>query len=61
MSESKHEPAFGSPATLVAIAIAARRSRDRDLEIGARRELEHRFGVRLSFARNYWPAARGTP
>lgn len=39
-----------SPATLVAIIVAARRARDRDLERIMRRELEHRYGVRLTFA-----------
>jgi hypothetical protein len=40
-----------SPATLVAIVVAARRARDRELEREARRQLEERFGVRLTFAR----------
>jgi len=40
-----------SPATLVAIIVAAHRVRDRELELEARRKLEARFGVRLTFAR----------
>jgi hypothetical protein len=41
----------GSPATLVAIAVASRRAGDRELEAQARRELERRYGVSLRFAR----------
>ena len=40
----------GSPATLVAIIVAARRAGDRDLEREARRELQSQFGVKLHFA-----------
>ena len=40
-----------SPSTLVAIAVAARRVGDRELEKDARRKLEERFGVKLAFAR----------
>ena len=40
-----------SPATLVAILVAARRAGDRDLEKDARRKLEERFGVKLSFTK----------
>jgi hypothetical protein len=40
-----------SPSTLVAIAVAARRAGDRDLEKDARWKLKERFGVRLNFAR----------
>jgi hypothetical protein len=40
-----------SPATLVAIIVAARRAGDRELEREARRRLEERFGVKLSFVR----------
>jgi hypothetical protein len=40
-----------SPATLVAIIVAARRAGDRELERDARRQLQERFGVRLSFVR----------
>jgi hypothetical protein len=40
-----------SPATLVAIAIAARRAGDRELEREIRRRLEERYGVRLTFTR----------
>lgn len=44
-----------SPATLVAIVVAARRAGDRELEREARWKLEDRFGVRLSFARELAP------
>jgi hypothetical protein len=40
----------GSPATLVAIIVAARRAGDRELEREARHELQSRFGVKLHFA-----------
>ena len=40
-----------SPATLVAIIVAARRAGDRELERHCRRELLEGFGVRLSFSR----------
>ncbi len=40
-----------SPATLVAIIVAARRSGNRELEREMRRQLEHQFHVRLSFIR----------
>jgi hypothetical protein len=40
-----------SPATLVAIIVAARRVGDRDLEREMRSRLEERFGVKLVFAR----------
>jgi hypothetical protein len=40
-----------SPATLVAIIVAARRAGDRALEREMRRQLDERFGVRLSFER----------
>jgi hypothetical protein len=39
------------PSTLVAILVAARRAGDRALEKDARRKLEERFGVKLTFAR----------
>ena len=39
-----------SPAALVAIIIAARRAGDRELERSARKELDRRFNVKLSFA-----------
>ena len=42
---------YESPSTLVAIIVAARRAGDRELERDARRSLEDRYGVRLSFAR----------
>ena len=38
-------------ATLVAIVVAARRAGDRELERQARRELQERHGVKLSFVR----------
>jgi hypothetical protein len=41
-----------SPATLVAIVVAAHHAGDRDLERHARCRLEHEFGIRLSFARS---------
>ena len=40
-----------SPATLVAIIVAARRAGNRELEREMRRQLEQQFQVRLSFAR----------
>jgi hypothetical protein len=40
-----------SPSSLVAIIVAARRARDKELERAAKTELETRFGVRLSFVR----------
>ena len=39
-----------SPATLVAIIVAARRAGNRELEREMRRQLEQRFHVRISFA-----------
>ena len=38
-----------SPATLVAIIVAARRAGDRELERESRRRLRQRFGVNLIF------------
>ena len=38
-----------SPATLVAILVAARRAGDRDLERDARQKLRDRFGIKLNF------------
>ena len=50
---NRDDPQRGeSPATLVAIAVAARRAGDRELERESRRQLQSRFGVRLSFTRN---------
>ncbi len=49
MNESKTSPAA---ATLVAILVAARRSGDRELERQARRQLQHDYGVKLSFTRD---------
>lgn len=40
-----------SPATLVAIIVAARRAGDRELERQMRRELEKSFQLRVSFSR----------
>lgn len=40
-----------SPATLVAIIVAARRAGNRELEREMRRQLEQRFRVKLSFVR----------
>lgn len=40
-----------SPATLVAILVAARRSGDRDLERHARDRLKNEHGIKVSFAR----------
>jgi len=40
-----------SPATLVAIIVAARRAGNRELEREMRHQLAQRFRVRLSFAR----------
>ena len=40
-----------SPATLVAIIVAARRAGDRELERESRRRLRQRFGVNLIFLR----------
>jgi len=48
-----------SPATLVAIIIAARRAGDRELEREAREQLKERFGVNLQFARRQ--SERGVP
>jgi len=50
--------ATDSPASLVAIIVAARRAGDRDLERAARRELTARYGVKLIFAREMWPRRR---
>jgi len=41
-----------SPMSLVAILVAARRTRDLDLERAARHELEERFGMRIVFTKN---------
>ena len=38
-----------SPAALVAVIVAARRTSDRDLERSAKTELEKKFGVKLIF------------
>ena len=44
-----HDP--HSPATLVAIIVAARRAGNRELEREMRRQLEQEFGVKLSFTK----------
>jgi hypothetical protein len=49
---SENDRRSDSPATLVAIIVAARRAGDRELEREARQQLEERFGVRLTFARS---------
>ena len=41
-----------TPASLVAILVAAHRTNDRDLEREARRELEDRFALRVRFLRD---------
>ena len=52
MRAMKDEPDRGSPASLVAIVVGARRAGDRELERLMRDELRQRYGIRLSFA---WP------
>lgn len=47
-----YPPAADSPATLVAIIVAARRAGDRELERESRHKLAERHGVSLSFARD---------
>lgn len=42
---------YPSPASLVAIIVAARRAGDRELERESRSNLQERFGVKLQFAR----------
>jgi hypothetical protein len=42
-----------SPATLVAIIVAARRIKDRDLEREMRERLELNYGVKLVFTREH--------
>jgi hypothetical protein len=41
----------GSPATLVAIIVAARKAGDRELEREAKRKLRERYGVHVRFVR----------
>jgi hypothetical protein len=48
-----------SPATLVAIIVAARRGGMKSLEREMRRQLEREFGVRLSFIRDRQATQRG--
>jgi hypothetical protein len=47
-----------SPPALVAIAIAARKSGDRELERSALRELREGHGIALSFVRDRWREVR---
>jgi hypothetical protein len=55
--ETKHND---SPATLVAIVVAARRAGDRELERHVKRQLQERFGLTLNFAKaKATPAADG--
>lgn len=42
-----------SPAALVAVIVAAKRTGDKDLERSARNELERQFGVKLAFAKDH--------
>lgn len=49
---SKTQTATNSPAALVAIAKAARQAGDRDLERAARRQLQERHGIRITFDRH---------
>jgi len=46
---------YESPATLVAIIVAARRAGERELERSMRRELEERHRVKLNFAKDPQP------
>ena len=48
-----------SPATLVAIIVAARRAGNRELEREMRRQLEQRFRVKLSFVREQNDSVKG--
>lgn len=48
-----------SPATLVAIIVAARRAGNRELEREMRRQLEQQFRVKLSFVREQNDSAQG--
>lgn len=48
------QPPIASPPTLVAIAIAARRTGDLDLEREVLAELQHQ-GIHLTFAADRWP------
>ncbi len=48
-----------SPATLVAIIVAARRAGNRELEREMRRQLEQRFRVKLSFVQEQDQSSRG--
>ena len=48
---SQNEFQDKSPSTLVATIVAAKRAGYRDLERTARRELEERFGIKISFSR----------
>ena len=48
-----------SPATLVAIIVAARLAGNRELEREMRRQLEQRFRVKLSFVREQNDSVKG--
>jgi hypothetical protein len=48
-----------SPATLVAIIVAARRAGNRELEREMRRQLEQRFRVKISFVREQNDSVKG--
>jgi len=48
-----------SPATLVAIIVAARQAGNRELEREMRRQLEQRFRVKLSFVREQNDSVKG--
>lgn len=43
---------YPSPASLVAIIVAARKAGDRELERESRSKLQERYGVKLQFARD---------
>lgn len=55
MSESEDAARRGrfptNPAALVAVLVAAVRTKDRELARAARRELEEQHGIRISFVR----------
>jgi hypothetical protein len=46
-----NKPKADSPATIVAILVAARRTGDRELERDMRQQLSQRFGITISFCR----------
>ncbi len=51
MSGKAKEADRGSPASLMAIVVGARRAGDQELERLTRDELKRRYGIRLTFAR----------